>query len=672
LSVRVRGVTVRNYRSLRDVTVNLDGLTVLIGPNGPGKTSVLRALELFSGDAPSVTMDDFNDEEQDIQIDLALSCAEGGGALAPYVMGGEVRLRLTYEPSGNPDRPNAKPTQKRHIQTRLNADFDELRKMTRKTDIKPAVASLKEQDVYADLPECESTAKEWMPAFLEYERGFCLARPGHPPVRPGYVTWDTGRVPPERLLDLVYVPAMRDITRDGAGGSGSYLGRLINMAIENSWHEDAEVGNAVQESVMAYGRYFGLLASRVVPQLNYDLNARSRRFAKNTAATIDIGEAPASVPQPSPAITLKEGGHEADIARAGGGLQRVYLMALLGTISEQRRRAPDRAPGSRARLVMIDEPELYQHPQRQRAILRELVRLAESKKLGIQVMCSTHSPYFIELSRIEGLRLRAKDGATSVQSTTRQEIMGPILETYRTDLPRDAALSRWLDMNASRWITEGLFSRLAVLVEGVEDRNVLLAAASVLGAYLDAYEISIVPCHKKSKMPAIAHLFGRFGIPLYMVWDLDYGDRDDREEQEALNRKLFMLADPDNYERNACTDKTKITDRFACFGQDFTSELYGDLDRHESLLKGPRRGKLWPHGRQAGGHSIPKSLLGSKDEVFDLLQDVCDGDPGALRSFKASQIVITLERLGKGRLEREGVPAEGEPGRRGCRQSGGT
>jgi predicted ATPase len=37
---RIRGVRIRNYRSLRDVRLELTPLTVLLGPNGSGKSTV--------------------------------------------------------------------------------------------------------------------------------------------------------------------------------------------------------------------------------------------------------------------------------------------------------------------------------------------------------------------------------------------------------------------------------------------------------------------------------------------------------------------------------------------------------------------------------------------------------------------------------------------------------
>ncbi len=41
-------VTFKNFKSLQDVTLNLDRFTVLVGPNGGGKSSVLQAMHLLS------------------------------------------------------------------------------------------------------------------------------------------------------------------------------------------------------------------------------------------------------------------------------------------------------------------------------------------------------------------------------------------------------------------------------------------------------------------------------------------------------------------------------------------------------------------------------------------------------------------------------------------------
>jgi len=397
--MRVKSVSIRNYRSLKDVTIRLDGLTTIIEPNGSGKTSVLRALELFSNDAPPVTLHDFNDEGEGIEVVLALPADGADEELAPYAVGGEIRLRRMYEPS-DPEKPAARPAQKNHILTKLNSDFDKLRGMTNKTEIIPVIAALKEREIYAGLPECESAARVWTPLLLEYERKFCLEHPDHPSVRPGYSTWNTELLPPERFLDVVYVPAMRDIARDAAAGSGSYLGKLVNMAIDYERERDTDVGRAARASVSAHGKYFEMVRDRLVPKLNDDLRTKSRRFAKGATVTIRIGRLDGSLPTLSPSIVLDEGngaGDEGaegtDIEHVGGGLQRIYLIALLETIADQG--SEGGAPTSRARLVMIDEPELYQHPQRQK-VLREALRALSEKNLR-QVVYSTHSPHFVTL-----------------------------------------------------------------------------------------------------------------------------------------------------------------------------------------------------------------------------------------------------------------------------------
>src|SRR5260221_322985 len=44
LANRINSITIRNFRSLGDVTVELEDLTVLVGANGTGKSNFLNAL----------------------------------------------------------------------------------------------------------------------------------------------------------------------------------------------------------------------------------------------------------------------------------------------------------------------------------------------------------------------------------------------------------------------------------------------------------------------------------------------------------------------------------------------------------------------------------------------------------------------------------------------------
>lgn len=695
--MRVRSVSVRNYRSLKDVTVHLDGLTTLIGPNGSGKTSVLRALNLFSADAPPVTEGDFNDRGKDMEVCLAISCEATSAELAPHVIDGVVCLRLVYEPPGDGARRPARPEPKGMIWEMLNTDFDELRGMTKKTDVVPAIAGLKRQEIYADLPECKGVVKEWKPGFLEYERGFCRLHPDHPKVKPGYVPWDTEKIRPTDLLDIVYVPAMRDIARDAADGSGSYLGSLINMVIENAWTADADVGLAAGAGILMQDEYYGMVRARLLPALNDGLNKKSRRFARGATVEVELG-GPGSRPPPlRPSITIREGGpgepeggRTMDIDHVGGGLQRIYLMALLETIADQKGGDGaggaggggsgggdgDRARGSRARLVMIDEPEIYQHPQRQRVILRKLGGLADPQS-GMQFLLCTHSPYFVELSKIDGLRLLTKGEATSVHVATRKEIMGPILERYRTNMPNDDALNRWLDTNASHWITEGLFSRLAVIVEGIDDRNALLATAGVMGVDLNEHEISIVPAHGKPKMIPVACLFVPFGIPLYLVWDLDDGN-DDGEENDGLLR----LADPDNFGRHAGSRDTAIEARFSCFKTNLTTVLHGEIADNRGALEraGGWSGLLGPHQpklekakhcesctcERVEPSEALKRLLGSRDVLHDLLCRLREADEDAFDSLSTAKIVRKLVKAAQ--APRPARPAREDP--EGCCAAG--
>ena len=54
--MNIREIRVKNFRSLRDANLSCDRLTAIVGRNGTGKSSFLRALELFYDQTATATL----------------------------------------------------------------------------------------------------------------------------------------------------------------------------------------------------------------------------------------------------------------------------------------------------------------------------------------------------------------------------------------------------------------------------------------------------------------------------------------------------------------------------------------------------------------------------------------------------------------------------------------
>jgi len=91
----IREVHIRNFRSIRDMTVRLGDLTVLIGANGTGKTTVLDALELFLSRRPTVNDEDYYLDSG--QIDITVDVNPGCHAVSKkFLRNGTIRLKRSF------------------------------------------------------------------------------------------------------------------------------------------------------------------------------------------------------------------------------------------------------------------------------------------------------------------------------------------------------------------------------------------------------------------------------------------------------------------------------------------------------------------------------------------------------------------------------------------------
>jgi predicted ATPase len=149
------------------------------------------------------------------------------------------------------------------------------------------------------------------------------------------------------------------------------------------------------------------------------------------------------------------------------------VLDLLSLISE----APDKS------LIVIDEVEASLHPQAQRGLMTELIRLAEEKRL--QILLSTHSPYILDqLPRIARVFI-------SVDREMKREVLYGVSTNFALSLMDDEAhqeLDIYCEDDQSVYLVERLIAAGAptylprVRITGVGPANTVIALARIASA----------------------------------------------------------------------------------------------------------------------------------------------------------------------------------------------
>ncbi len=102
--------------------------------------------------------------------------------------------------------------------------------------------------------------------------------------------------------------------------------------------------------------------------------------------------------------------------KRGSGVRRMVLLSFFRAEAERRRNEQSRY----SLIYAIEEPETSQHPTNQKLLLDALQELSEED--GCQVLLTTHSPGFANMLPLESLRYigRSEDGAISIQFGEKQ------------------------------------------------------------------------------------------------------------------------------------------------------------------------------------------------------------------------------------------------------------
>jgi predicted ATPase len=155
-------------------------------------------------------------------------------------------------------------------------------------------------------------------------------------------------------------------------------------------------------------------------------------------------------------------------------------------------------------LLLIEEPELFLRPQAQRYLYR---LLREFSLAGNQVIYSTHSPAFLNVTRMDELVFVERLPDTGTQVIQPEPVSAD--EDFRVMTEFDAARS------------ELFLAHAVVLVEGLTEKLVLPFVFAALGHDVDRDGISVIECGGKPNLPLFARICKAAGIPFLVVHDSD-------------------------------------------------------------------------------------------------------------------------------------------------------
>jgi predicted ATPase len=601
----IESIRVKGYRSVFDENLDCDRLTALVGANGTGKSTFLKAIDLFYNTSPKLDNEDFYNGDQSSEISVAITfkdlSQEAKDLFSIYLQGDKLTVERVFQSDG------LKTSWKYHGAALQCPDFQLTREGLQVKDrgktARAAYETLQAKPQFQGLPawtnltSVELDLKKWemnnpQSCVRQRDDGQFF---GFKEVAQGYLG---------RYTRFLFIPAVRDASEDTSEGRGSVLTSLMDLVVRSVIANKQELLKLKEDTQKRYQEILNPAHLFELTSLQDQLTGTLKTFVPD--ALVELKWLPLTnidIPLPQADVKLIEDGYSSTVSRTGHGLQRAFILTLLQHLAvAQSVLAVTQQPSSEAPIqpqpsllpnlvLAIEEPELYQHPNRQRHLANILQQLAVGKTPGVaektQILYATHSPLFVGIDRIEQLRLlrkvfngKDKPKVTKIMSTSLQKVAD---EIWRADgEPEDKytaeSLFPRLQSIMTPWMSEGFFADVAVLVEGEDDRAAILGVARFKGIELESNGISIIPCGGKTNIDRPATIFRQLGIPIYLIWD---ADKEAKEPKPEDNHRLLRLLG-----QTVIDWPSQIHEKFACFEKNLEVTVQTELgtDLFDGLL----------------------------------------------------------------------------------------
>ncbi len=455
---KLRSLSVRNFRCIGDepVKVDLDDIVVLVGPNNSGKSSILRAYEIAvsEGSTPGKL------KQEDFPNGVSTADAPTEIELVTEVVDGDPGQHWIGDLQGNPAAEGS-------------------RKYVKEKWVWTAAGKGTRFGWNVDKQAWDDK-KPWGWANVANAR-----RPAVHPVR----AFDPPEAQAKQIHDLLskaIIGSARQLSKDGVNLYDKLLADVTEFQKLAVDHNKGKIEEAEK------------MLNEIVSSIFID-------HAVEYIQSTDASDSSLKLFPEGGRLTMgHKDGHMSDLESQGSGARRTMLWATLKLLKDS---APDQ---KRANVLLIDEPELCLHPSAIRDACKVLYDLAS--KDGWQVMITTHSPVFIDLSRDNTSIVR-------VERRDKGEIVGTTL--YR---PENAQLDKSDRANLKLlniydpYVAEFFFGGRVILVEGDTEYSAFRMIMETDKSFPKAH---VIRARGKATIASLAKILNQFGASYSILHDTD-------------------------------------------------------------------------------------------------------------------------------------------------------
>lgn len=592
--MRIRSVTINNLRSVRELTINFDAVTALLGGNNAGKSTILRALEIFFEAAPRLQPDDFHNRE-DVQIEVTIifsdlvpaEIAEFGTAVA----GDTLTLRRIFSA-------NKEDNLQYEVLAESYPPFAEVRaisgKTERRTKFNELVAATEGLTTAtsadaADLKMDEWEAENQEKLELRFRRGFF----GATNVANGIL---------KKKTSVHLVPAVADAQQETSDAKKSPIITLLSEISRQIYENRKEVADFI---LSANNQFSDLVDPTRIPELgglSELLTASVQRYYQRSSLLAEWKvQDGLTVEFPKPTIRVEDQGFQTTLENVGHGLQRASLFAIIQFLGERALAANADAEFDMAQsdiILLVEEPEIYQHPHKQLVISEAFHSICKgfSASTGIrfQIVFTTHSEKFVGLHKFQSARILRRMDGFAVPSHTANGISLSECSTFFAGLVgrppmSDEAFEAKMHI-FSREVCEGFFAEKVILVEGVTDKAVLEGFYRSKGIHVASEGLAIIAVDGKTKIDKPLYIFSKLGIPTFTVFDGDQSKATKKQNPRAniMIQRVLGITEPvdfpdgvfPNHAVFSCNLESYLK---GCVGEDNYNALFAEISEEFGL-----------------------------------------------------------------------------------------